>query len=142
MTIDSSGSREAERAVRGVDTLASVSEAIVESIYYELRHMAATPIINRELVRKLADLAHLSLTDEECDSFTAEIQKILTYAEQIQSLDTEGVEPTSHALLEAGGGGGETRRDDEPRTGLAREAVLEAAPDDGDGLFKVPRVLP
>lgn len=99
------------------------------------------PKIDRELVRKLADLAHLSLTDEECDSFTAEIQTILTYAETIQSLDTEGVEPTSHALLEAGGGG-EATRDDEPRSGLAREEVLEAAPDDGDGLFKVPRVLP
>jgi aspartyl-tRNA(Asn)/glutamyl-tRNA(Gln) amidotransferase subunit C len=98
--------------------------------------------INRELVRKLADLAHLSLTDEECDSFTAEIQKILAYAETIQALDTEGVEPTSHALLEAGGAGVDAARDDEPRAGLARESVLEAAPDDGEGLFKVPRVLP
>jgi aspartyl-tRNA(Asn)/glutamyl-tRNA(Gln) amidotransferase subunit C len=97
--------------------------------------------IDRELVRKLAELAHLSLTDEECGSFTAEIQKILAYAETIQTLDTEGVEPTSHALLEAGGGG-DAARDDEPRAGLARESVLEAAPDDGDGLFKVPRVLP
>jgi aspartyl-tRNA(Asn)/glutamyl-tRNA(Gln) amidotransferase subunit C len=97
--------------------------------------------VDRELVRKLSDLAQLSLTDEECDSFTAEIQKILAYAETIQTLDTEGVEPTSHALLEAGGGG-DAARDDEPRPGLARHEVLEAAPDDGDGLFKVPRILP
>ena len=101
------------------------------------------PRVDRELVRKLAELAHLSLTDEECESFTAEIQNILAYAETIQSLDTEGVEPTSHALLEAGQqGSDDSSREDEPQDGLAREAVLEAAPDDGDGLFKVPRVLP
>jgi aspartyl-tRNA(Asn)/glutamyl-tRNA(Gln) amidotransferase subunit C len=98
--------------------------------------------IDRDLVRKLGELAQLSLTDEECDSFRDDIEQILDYAERIQALPTEGVPPTSHALLEAARGGESALREDEPRNGLARESVLEGAPDDGDGLFKVPRVIP
>ncbi len=93
-------------------------------------------------VRKLAALAHLALTDEECASFTRDLERILEYAESLQLLDTKDVEPTSHALLERGLEGEGSFRDDEPRPGLERERLLERAPDAGDGLFKVPRVLP
>ena len=93
-------------------------------------------------VRKLAELAHLTLTDAEHDAFTGQLEQILGYAERIQALDTAGVEPTSHALLEAGLGGAGAVREDEPRESLDRERVLGGAPDAGEGLFKVPKVLP
>lgn len=99
--------------------------------------------VDRAQVKKLAELAHLSLTDEECDAFTVELEQILRYAERVQELDTEGIEPSSHALLERGAEGKDAaRRPDEPRPGLDRERVLEGAPDPGQGLFKVPKVLP
>ncbi len=98
--------------------------------------------ISLRQVRKLAELAHLSLTDEECAGFTEDLERILEYAESLQALDTEGVEPTSHALLSKGLEGEASLREDEPRPGLDREPLLEGAPDAGDGLFKVPRVLP
>jgi aspartyl-tRNA(Asn)/glutamyl-tRNA(Gln) amidotransferase subunit C len=100
------------------------------------------PKVTLDLVRKLAALSHLSLTDEECAGFTQDLERILEYAESLQTLDTEGVEPTSHALLEKGLEGEARLRADEPRPGLDRERLLEGAPDGGDGLFKVPRVLP
>ena len=100
------------------------------------------PKVSLDLVRKLAELAHLALTDEECAGFTEDLERILEYAESLQTLDTEGVEPTSHALLEKGLDGEARLRADEPRPGLDRERLLEGAPDGGDGLFKVPRVLP
>jgi aspartyl-tRNA(Asn)/glutamyl-tRNA(Gln) amidotransferase subunit C len=93
-------------------------------------------------VAKLAELAHLSLSEEECESFSRELDAITAYAERIQSLDTESVTPTSHALLESGREGGSAVRDDVPRESLSREKVLEGAPDASDGLFKVPKVLP
>lgn len=93
-------------------------------------------------VHKLAKLAHVSLTDEERASFREQLEKVLGYAERIQALDTSDVEPTSHALLEAGLEGGTQLRDDHPRESLDRDAVLERAPDASDGLFKVPKVLP
>ena len=53
---------------------------------------------NEDEVRKLAELAHLTLSDEERASFSGQLDEILGYAERIQALDTEGVSPTSHAL--------------------------------------------
>jgi aspartyl-tRNA(Asn)/glutamyl-tRNA(Gln) amidotransferase subunit C len=98
--------------------------------------------IDLEEVRKLAELAHLALSDEECAGLTEDLERILEYAESLQALDTEGVQPTSHALLSKGLEGASSLREDEPRPGLDREPLLEGAPDGGDGLFKVPRVLP
>ena len=97
---------------------------------------------DEEAVRKLAELAHLTLTDNEQASFAGQLDETLGYAERIQALDTEGVSPTSHALLEAGLEGGSTLRDDEPKESLDRDRVLDGAPDPGAGLFKVPKVLP
>jgi aspartyl-tRNA(Asn)/glutamyl-tRNA(Gln) amidotransferase subunit C len=50
-----------------------------------------------ETVEHVARLAQLSLTAEEKESFARELQEILAYAETIQGLDTEAVEPMSHA---------------------------------------------
>jgi aspartyl-tRNA(Asn)/glutamyl-tRNA(Gln) amidotransferase subunit C len=109
------------------------------------------PKVTLDLVRKLAALSHLTLTDEECAGFTQDLERILEYAESLQSLDTpdtvdradrEFLAPTSRALLEKGLEGEASLRADEPRPGLDHERLLEGAPDGGDGLFKVPRVLP
>jgi aspartyl-tRNA(Asn)/glutamyl-tRNA(Gln) amidotransferase subunit C len=88
-------------------------------------------------VERVARLARLELNAEEKELFARQLAGILEYAEQIQRIPTDGVEPTSHA------GDAATLRDDEVRPSLAREASLAAAPD-GDlaaGLFKVPRVI-
>jgi aspartyl-tRNA(Asn)/glutamyl-tRNA(Gln) amidotransferase subunit C len=86
-------------------------------------------------VDHVARLAHLSLTDEERQTFARQLDEILAYAESIQSLDTAAVPPMSHALTS------EFFRGDEPAPGLDRRTVLEAAPDPAEGLFRVPRVL-
>ena len=89
-----------------------------------------------ETVEHVARLARLSLTAEEKERFARELQQVLSYAETIQALDTEGVEPMSHL------GPDGALRADEPRPSLSRERVLAAAPDASDGLFRVPRVVP
>jgi aspartyl-tRNA(Asn)/glutamyl-tRNA(Gln) amidotransferase subunit C len=88
-----------------------------------------------ETVDHVARLARLYLTDAERQLFAKQLADILAYAESIQALDTEAVEPMSHALT-AG-----SFREDAVRDGLKRETVLASAPDAGDGLFRVPRVL-
>ena len=93
-------------------------------------------------VRKLAQLAHLSLTDEEAKDFAGQLEQILDYAARIQSLETDGIEPTSRALVLEGLDGDTALRPDEPRPSLDRNEVLDGAPDHADGLFKVPKVLP
>jgi aspartyl-tRNA(Asn)/glutamyl-tRNA(Gln) amidotransferase subunit C len=96
-----------------------------------------TDRFSRGDVERVARLARLELSGEEKDLFARQLAGILAYAEQIQRVPTEGIEPTSHA------GDAATLRDDEVRPCLPRDASLSAAPD-GDtvaGLYKVPRVL-
>lgn len=92
---------------------------------------------SRADVERVARLARLELTDEEKDLFARQLAGILAYAEQIQRVPTDGVEPTSHA------GDATALRDDAVCPSLAREESLAAAPgaDPAAGLFKVPRVL-
>jgi aspartyl-tRNA(Asn)/glutamyl-tRNA(Gln) amidotransferase subunit C len=94
------------------------------------------PRVTVETVEHVARLARLSLTDAEKETFARQLDQILAYAESIQSLDTSGVPPMSHAAPT-----GSLRADDARDAGL-RQAVLDAAPDAADGLFRVPRVLP
>ena len=88
-------------------------------------------------VERVARLARLDLNAEEKDLFVRQLAGILAYAEQIQRVPTEGVEPTSHA------GEAAAMRDDSVRPSLPREDSLASAPDADlrAGLFKVPRVL-
>ena len=91
--------------------------------------------VTPETVEHVARLAQLSLTPEERATFARQLDDVLAYAESIQSLDTEGVEPMSHV---AGAG---VLREDHPQASLDRERVLGEAPDGESGLFRVPRVL-
>ena len=95
-------------------------------------------IFSREDVERVARLARLELDADEKDVFARQLAGILAYAEQIQRVDTAGIEPTSHAP-----GIGAPMREDELRPSLPRETSLAAAPgaDVPGGLFKVPRVL-
>jgi aspartyl-tRNA(Asn)/glutamyl-tRNA(Gln) amidotransferase subunit C len=94
--------------------------------------------LTRGDVERIADLARLALGDDETALFARQLAGILAYAEQIQSVDTDGVPERSHADGASAGG-----RDDEVRPSLERQDALAAAPvhDESAGLFKVPRVL-
>jgi aspartyl-tRNA(Asn)/glutamyl-tRNA(Gln) amidotransferase subunit C len=88
-------------------------------------------------VQRIADLARLELTAEELDLFTKQLGDILTYVEQIKTLDTTGVAPTSQVLNRP------VDREDVPGPTLSRSELLTNAPDAAieSGLFKVPRVI-
>jgi aspartyl-tRNA(Asn)/glutamyl-tRNA(Gln) amidotransferase subunit C len=89
-------------------------------------------------VERVAELAHLELTDDEKQTFLGQLNGILGYARQIQDLDTTGVPPTAHVLSQH-----TADRADTVRPSLAAADVLAAAPDaePETGLFKVPRVI-
>jgi aspartyl-tRNA(Asn)/glutamyl-tRNA(Gln) amidotransferase subunit C len=93
--------------------------------------------LKRDDVIRIAELARLELTPDELDLFTRQLGDILTYVEQIRSLDTAGVAPTSQVLNRP------IDRDDVPGATLSRPELLGNAPDAAveAGLFKVPRVI-
>ena len=95
--------------------------------------------ITEQQVRYVADLANLSLTEQEAFKFQADLNDILGHMERLNEIDTSGVEPMAQVLyksLEA-----ETWRDDVERAVLGVETALANAPQAGSGHFKVPKVI-
>ncbi|MDQ6421524.1 Asp-tRNA(Asn)/Glu-tRNA(Gln) amidotransferase subunit GatC [Paenibacillus sp. LHD-117] len=87
-------------------------------------------------VEHVANLARLELTDAEKAQFTDQLNAILKYAEKLNELNTDDVEPTSHVLPITN-----VMRDDVRKESLPIEKVLLNAPDEEDGQIKVPAVL-
>lgn len=92
--------------------------------------------IERDEVQRIAHLARLKLTEDECDALGRDLNAILAYVEQLNELDTDGVPTLAHAAET-----GDTWREDALRPSLPREAVLERAPKTGDGCFAVPKII-
>lgn len=92
--------------------------------------------ISREQVQHVAHLARLTLTPEEEDRMTRDLNDILQFFQQLNQLDTEDVPPTSHVLELQN-----VMRDDEPRPSWPLEEVLKNAPEEDNGMFRVPAVI-
>lgn len=95
-----------------------------------------TERIGKAEVQHVARLAHLSLTDEETDTMRAELDSILDSMATLAKLETEGVEPTQHAIQMIC-----PLRADVPRPSLRREEALRAAARTEAGAFAVPKVM-
>lgn len=92
--------------------------------------------ITKEDVKHVAHLARLAVTEEEVEKFTKQLDDIITFAEQLNELDTEGVKPTSHVLAMTN-----VLREDVVKPGLPVEEVLKNAPDSQDGHIRVPAII-
>jgi aspartyl-tRNA(Asn)/glutamyl-tRNA(Gln) amidotransferase subunit C len=87
-------------------------------------------------IEKVARLARLELSEEEKVTFGNQLEQILTYMEQLNRLDTTGVEPTSHAIPIHN-----AFREDEMKPSFKQEEVLSISPDQENEHFKVPRII-
>lgn len=87
--------------------------------------------------QKLARLSAISLTDEELEVMRQELTDILSYVEQLQGVDTEGIEPTYqvHGLETV------VRSDEIIDYGVEQRDLLANAPEQDAGTIVVPRVL-
>ena len=87
-------------------------------------------------VRRIAHLARIEITPAETEQTLAQLNEIFKLIEQLQSVNTTGIEPMSHPL-----GGSQRLREDRTGDQLDREALMKNAPARQDGLFLVPRVI-
>jgi len=92
--------------------------------------------ISREEVAHVATLARLSLTDDELDTFTGQLAKVLGHAEDVERLDLADVPPTSHPYPLTN-----VLRPDVPGPTLSADDALQGAPSAEEGLFRVPPIL-
>ena len=93
-------------------------------------------MIERKDVEHVARLARLALTDAEIEKMREQLNGILAYIEKFNALQTEGVEPTSHAVPMVN-----VMRDDAPGPCLPRDEALANAPDRAGEFFRVPRII-
>ena len=87
-------------------------------------------------VAKIAHLARLDVADAELAAYAAELSNILALVEQMNAVDTAGVEPMAHPLHMA-----QRLRPDTVTETDQRAAFQAIAPATEDGLYLVPKVI-
>ena len=92
--------------------------------------------LSNEQVGHIARLARIALSDAEVDATRAKLNGIFDLIEQMQAVDTTGVEPMSHPQELA------TRlRPDLVTEADRRDAFQKVAPQTEAGLYLVPKVI-
>lgn len=92
--------------------------------------------ITREQVEHVANLARLNLTEEEKEQMTKDMEAIIGFADQINSLDIADIKPTDHVIPI-----NNVFRDDVIAPSMDREKLLSNAPEQENGCFNVPKVV-
>jgi aspartyl-tRNA(Asn)/glutamyl-tRNA(Gln) amidotransferase subunit C len=92
--------------------------------------------ITRVEVEHVARLARLDLSEVELDTFTVQMDAILAYVEKLNSLDTEGIVPTSHAVPMEN-----AFREDVLVPSIGVENAVANAPNHAESFFRVPKVI-
>ena len=76
------------------------------------------------------------MTEEEITELQPQLDHVLSYIEQLDEVNVEGIEPTAHASAVYN-----VFRADLPRAGFTQEQATANAPHSGNGLFLVPKVV-
>ena len=92
--------------------------------------------INKEEISKIAHLARIKVSQTEADQVEKKLNGILALIEKMQEVDTESIEPMSHALNIT-----QPLREDEVTEKDIRDKSLSLAPHTENSLFIVPQVI-
>lgn len=92
--------------------------------------------VTKEDVRHIAHLARLGIDEERLEPMTDQLNQILDWIEQLEEVDTEGVQPMTSAVETA-----LHRRADEVTDGDRQSEILANAPAAKYGFFTVPKVI-
>lgn len=93
-------------------------------------------MIGKDQVLKIADLARLTLNDDETERYAKELSQILSYVESLNQIDVTDIKPTAHAVEVQN-----VFRADEAFASDVVGKILERAPKAEEGFFLVPKVL-
>ena len=92
--------------------------------------------LDKTMVQRVSQLAQIEIEETQLETTARELNNILEWIEQLNEVDTEGVEPmasvTGHEL---------PKRDDDVTDGGYPEKVLKNAPDRESDFFAVPKVV-
>ena len=92
--------------------------------------------LSHDQIRRLAQLARLAVSGEEAEPVRERLNRVLGLIDQLQAVDTAGIEPMSHALDLV-----QPLRADAVTETDQRELFQAGAPAVQDGLYLVPKVI-
>jgi len=92
--------------------------------------------IDARVVRYVADLARIGLTDDEVERFTSQLSVVLDAVGKLREIDTADIPPTASVLPLAN-----VTREDEVRASLPLEDVMRNAPTRDGDLFRVQTII-
>ncbi len=87
-------------------------------------------------VEKIANLSRLEIEDDKKEYMVEQMNKIVDYMEQLQSVDTTGVEPMSFMAPDHG-----SLREDVTVDSLPSDVALSNGPSVTKGHFAIPKVI-
>ncbi len=93
-------------------------------------------IIDKQTVHKVADLARIAIKDNEVDTLTVEMNKILTFMEKLNELDTTGVKPLVYMNEEVN-----VWREDVAKQEISTADGLKNAAKHNESFFLVPKII-
>ena len=92
--------------------------------------------IDRESLQKIAHLSRLQIKPDEEASLLKSMDSVLSWMEQLNEVDTDGVEPLIHVMDEAN-----NWRQDQGKNTLLRNEALANAPSKNSSYIMVPKVI-
>ncbi|MFD1672959.1 Asp-tRNA(Asn)/Glu-tRNA(Gln) amidotransferase subunit GatC [Agrilactobacillus yilanensis] len=93
-------------------------------------------MISKAQVSHVAKLARLEFNETELENFTSQLDKIVEFVDQLEAVDTTGVEPTTHISNAIN-----VFREDVPQKEATRTELLKNVPEQADGLIRVPAII-
>lgn len=92
--------------------------------------------VNDALINNLSQLARLEFNDEEREEIKNDLQKMISFIDKLNELDTSGVEPLLHLSDNIN-----ALREDEVKGSISRDEAFKNAPLHDEQFFKVPKVI-
>ena len=92
--------------------------------------------ITKDTIRKISNLAKISIADQEVEKLESEISSIIRWVEALNEVDTENVAPMSNSLI-----GVLRMREDLVTDGNKVSDILSNSPVDDENFFVVPKVI-
>lgn len=93
-------------------------------------------MVNKIDLKQVAKLARLHFKEEDLKVFESQVQGILAFVDELESVPVDGVEPTSHPLPIAN-----VFREDKPAPSLEIDEFLKHAPRAKGSFFEVPKII-
>ena len=93
-------------------------------------------IIDKQTIYKVADLARIAIKDEEVDALIPDMNKILTFMEKLNELDTKGIEPLVYMNAEEN-----VWREDKVKQEISVKDGLKNAARHNESFFLVPKIM-